>query len=429
MKFCQGKSPCLPREVLPYRVLTFWYVLEVSMKKQLWWLICLFWVVGFGRVTAVSACGGLFCQNNPVDQNAERIIFVQNGDGTVSAIIQIQYTGFDDDFSWILPLPEAIPADAIEVPETAAAAFTELELATNPVYIAPPLPECAQVDFAEQPVLSAASDEVQVFASGSVGPYGFDIIGSSDPDALITWLREHNYRVTAGMEPLINLYVAEQFVFLAMRLLPEQGVQDIQPIQVTYPSERPMIPLRLTAVAANPNMAVLTWFFATSQAVPSNYTHMQIPDDDIRFTFFSNNYRQLIGETADQYNGQAFVTEYAGPSNQITFSDPLLQELAQKHPYLTRLNTVISPEEMTLDPIFHYDPTLPDISNIHDLSTRSGLYECEQTGFNLPAIFQSEDDQSQDSGFSRGVIAGGAVVLLAFLLVGVGVWIGRRGGG
>ncbi len=400
------------------------------MKKQLWWFIVLFLLVAFGRVTAVSACGGLFCQNNPVDQNAERIIFVQNDDGTVSAIIQIQYTGFDDDFSWILPLPQAIPADAIEVPETAAAAFTEIEVATNPVYIAPPLPECAQIDFAEQPLLSASGDGgVQVFASGAVGPYGFDIIGSSDPSALITWLREHNYRVTAGMEPLIDMYVAEQFVFLAMRLLPEQGVQDIQPIQVTYPSERPMIPLRLTAVAANPDMAVITWFFASSQAVPSNYTHMEIPDDDIRFSFFGNNYRQLIGETANQYNGQAFVTEYAGPSSQITFADPLLQELAQKHPYLTRLNTVISPEEMTLDPVFHYDSTRPNVSNIHDLSARSGMYDCEQTGFNLPAIFQSEDDQSDDSGFGRGVMAGGAVVLLAFLLVAVGVWIGRRGGG
>ena len=32
----------------------------------------------------VQACGGLFCQNSPVDQNAERIIFTDNGDGTVS---------------------------------------------------------------------------------------------------------------------------------------------------------------------------------------------------------------------------------------------------------------------------------------------------------------------------------------------------------
>ena len=52
-----------------------------------------------------------------------------------------------------------------------------------------------------------------VFASGEVGPYGFDVVGSEDPDALVTWLRENSYLVTEAMEPLIDLYVEEEFVF------------------------------------------------------------------------------------------------------------------------------------------------------------------------------------------------------------------------
>ena len=81
---------------------------------------------------SAEACGGFFCTSVPVDQNAERIIFTQNGDGTVSAYVQIEYTGAAPDFSWILPLPKAIPAEAIEVPEDAMAAFRELEAATTP---------------------------------------------------------------------------------------------------------------------------------------------------------------------------------------------------------------------------------------------------------------------------------------------------------
>ncbi len=61
-----------------------------------------------------------------------------------------------------------------------------------------------------------------------------------------------------------------------MSLLPDQGVQDIQPIKVTYESDKPMIPLRLTAVAANPDMAVITWFYADQQAVPANFALMEI---------------------------------------------------------------------------------------------------------------------------------------------------------
>ena len=35
------------------------------------------------------ACGGMFSPDQSIQQNAERIIFVNNGDGTHSAIMQI----------------------------------------------------------------------------------------------------------------------------------------------------------------------------------------------------------------------------------------------------------------------------------------------------------------------------------------------------
>lgn len=402
-------------------------------KKFLFLLILAFMWLAWGDGRSVYACGGLFCQNNPVDQNAERIIFTQNGNGTITAIIQIQYTGFDEDFSWILPLPEAITADALEVPETATNAFLELETATNPVFIPPPLPSCAQVDFAavEEEGVMMSDGGVEVFASGEVGPFGFDVIGSEDPTALINWLRDNNYRVDPPMEPLIDLYVEEQFVFLAMRLLPEQGVQDIQPIQVTYPSDKPMIPLRLTAVAANPDMAVLTWFFADNQAIPENYAHMEIMDHEITFfSFGGNNYRQLLSARANEYAGHAFITEYAQPTNQLAFADPLLQDLSRRYAYLTRLNTVISPEEMTLDPVFNYNPQLKNVSNIHDLSNAVGLYDCErENGVRIRNVSSLENLPAAQAGggnFTRGILVGiGGVIVLGGLL-GLGIWIGRR---
>ena len=237
-------------------------------------------ILGTVWAPSASACGGFFCTNVPVDQDAERIIFTQNRDGTVSAYVQIEYTGAAPDFSWILPLPEAIPTDAVEVPEDAMDAFRELEAATDPVFIPPPVPECALVQI-PMPAALAAAASVEVFATGEVGPYGFDVVGSDDPDALVVWLRDNGYRVTAAMEPIIDRYVEEQFVFLAMKLRLDQGVQDIEPVKVTYPSERPMIPLRVTAVAANPNMAVIVWVYADRQATPVNYARMNIANDEL----------------------------------------------------------------------------------------------------------------------------------------------------
>ena len=394
------------------------------------------------------ACGGFFCTTTPVDQNAERIIFTQNGDGTVSAYVQIEYTGSAPDFSWILPLPEAIDVESVQVPEDAMAAFRELEVATDPVFIPPDLPECVLLEPQADRVMAAPAAAVTVFASGEVGPYGFDVVGSEDPDALVTWLRENSYQVTAAMEPLIDVYVDEEFVFLAMKLRPDQGAQDVEPVKVTYPSERPMIPLRLTAVAANPDMAVMVWIYAERQAIPANYAKMEIANEEL--TFFgrgqSNDYRRLMSAKADEYGGQAFITEYAAPTRELRVTHPLLQQLAQRFAYVTRLNTVISPEEMTVDPIFDYDPQLKDVSNVRNLSGMTGLYQCEReeqasSPINPIQSFiesgfegRSEAAEAEGDGDAQlvrtlvvGIVSGVAGVLVLGGAVYLGVRIGRRG--
>ncbi|MCB0034950.1 MAG: DUF2330 domain-containing protein, partial [Anaerolineales bacterium] len=248
------------------------------MFRKLLLLCCL--LLSAALAQPVAACGGFFCQTSPVDQAAERIIFAKNDDGTITTIVQIDYTGSAPDFSWILPIPTPITADDIEVPEFADEAFTELHRLTDVQVIAPERPSCTErfelFDgdvVMESAVPSEADSSVEIFAQGEVGPFGFVVIGSEDPDALITWLRDNEYRVDPPMEPLIDVYVEEQMVFLAMRLLPEETADSISPVQITYEAEKPMIPLRLTAVAANPNMGVFVWIFGDAPAVPENYEH------------------------------------------------------------------------------------------------------------------------------------------------------------
>src|SRR5262245_46149816 len=52
-----------------------------------------------------AACGGLFCSSAaPVVQNRERIVFVDHRDGTMSMLVEIQYVGAAQRFSWVLPV-------------------------------------------------------------------------------------------------------------------------------------------------------------------------------------------------------------------------------------------------------------------------------------------------------------------------------------
>ncbi|MCA1554843.1 MAG: DUF2330 domain-containing protein, partial [Chloroflexi bacterium] len=83
---------------------------------------------------SAQACGGFFCTNVPVDQAAERIIFAVNDDGTIDAIVQINYTGAPDAFAWVVPVPNPPKVDVATMPM-----LRELDRLTQPVYIAPSL--------------------------------------------------------------------------------------------------------------------------------------------------------------------------------------------------------------------------------------------------------------------------------------------------
>ncbi len=80
-----------------------------------------------------SACGGFFCSSTqPVNQAAERIVFAENGDGTVTAVIQILYQGPSQNFSWVLPISSVPDEDGIGIGSDIA--FTRLQALTNPQY-------------------------------------------------------------------------------------------------------------------------------------------------------------------------------------------------------------------------------------------------------------------------------------------------------
>jgi hypothetical protein len=341
-------------------------------------------------VASVAACGGLFCQNIPVDQQAERIIFTVDPNKTISAYVQINYTGSAPDFSWVVPVPSVPKVDVAEI-----ASFDELSTLTAPVFQPPLMPPCAPV---VMPMAAVAEDRasgggVQVLASGTAGPYAYDVVTSPDPNELITWLRTNKYRITEPMEPLVKVYTDEKMVFLAMKLQPKSGVQDIQPIVMTYTSDRPMIPLRLTAVAATPNMNVVTWIFGEGRALPMNYAHPTIDDKNLRGDFMlpgGNNYLQLVDQTVDLYKGRAFITEYAQPAANLANSanDPLVKKLTGGYRYVTRLFGRISPEEMTVDPEFRLALNQPDVSNVHDLTRMDPkvFWGCEEA--KQPVVIQ-----------------------------------------
>jgi hypothetical protein len=435
-----------------------------------------------------SACGGFFCNNSqPVNQAAERILFAVGDDGTVTATIQILYSGEADSFAWVLPV-----AGSPEVRVSSNLAFARLQAATNPSYVLTTTVEgtCSDMFRGGGPTFNsgggfsdaaAAADAggppVTVVNEGSVGPYDFVVIaldpGAEDVTAVaVDWLHDNDYQIDEAGAERIAPYLMGGMNLLAFRLTKGNDTGSIRPVEITFGTGAPAVPIRPTAVAAVEDMGVMVWVLGRSRSIPVNYMSLELNEALINWMSPAANYNDVVVEAANQAGGQGFVTEFAGDAE--TFATTLLptSEAAQwdgmratdwtgrdlelltsvvyggigqydgvrdaiaanvtlpegrtvadvlacpscvfpdadipgfepaaflgaledqaiepmertaalfvDHDHLTRFYTTMSADEMTRDPVFDFNPNLPDVSNVHN-ATR--IIECS------PSISQFE---------------------------------------
>jgi len=320
------------------------------------------------------ACGGFFCGQQPVDQTAERIIFAV-GENSTTMIVQIAYQGSAEDFAWVLPLGAVPEADSLATfPQLAMAG---LDAQTGPQFLMPE--DCyygggrfsaAQGDRNNSAGPPPTEPEVIVHIRETVGPFDVAVIESDDPGALIGWLQDNSFRVTAAMEPYIAIYTREEMKFLALRLQPGEGVSDIEPFRFTLPGTSPSVPLRMTALASEPEMGIAVFLLGDMRYGPANWPNLEIDDAEIVWNADSwpmqTNWAALVARGVDEAGGQGWVTEAAASTAPYvdllrnSFASTPEQErataellaLMEQHPYMTRLYSRLSAEEMTSDPMF-----------------------------------------------------------------------------
>ncbi|HET9954437.1 MAG TPA: DUF2330 domain-containing protein, partial [Polyangiaceae bacterium] len=294
--------------------------------------------VALATTPEAEACGGFFCSAvQPVNQAAERIIFSNNGDGTVTAVIQILYEGPSEKFSWLLPI-STVPKQDSDIGVASNLAFQRLQSATNPQYNLNTRLEgtCKQLAVpgaanaggggraaaASGGSTSGPPPDVVVEASGVVGAFEWTVISinesTADPsDAATKWLTDNGYDVPEGAKGLLRPYLEDGLYLLALRLTKGSTTGSIRPISLTYEASKPMIPIKLTAVAANQNMGVMTWLLSTARGVPQNYYSLELNEARINWFNANSNYNDVVNEAADSASGHGFVTEMAGSTERL----------------------------------------------------------------------------------------------------------------
>lgn len=263
------------------------------------------------------ACGGFFCSSVPMDQSKERIIFaIDEAEGSVETHVQIFYEGAAAEFAWIVPVP-AVPELGLSID----ALFQALDSTTQPWFwleqrfvgdcqlFYPPM----EADSVQDEATNGGG--VTVIAETQVGPYDTVTLQATSEVELLNWLQANEYVIPDAVGAHLAPYVAEASYFIALKLSNDRDAGDIAPIKFTYQASAAMIPLVLTAIAATPDMRLQPYVFADARAVPDNYLHVQINEAAIDWIGGGSNYDAVITQAANEAGGQAFATDFSGPTD------------------------------------------------------------------------------------------------------------------
>jgi hypothetical protein len=271
-------------------------------------------------LAGLCALGVLFAPM-AIDQSAERILYIQEG-GTITVHIQISYTGDDDQFSWILPLPSqptlGIGSDSIfSVLEMGTAPRFNLQWQNTPNCWAGQTCALAEAGGRREDSNGGGGDGVTVLAQEKVGPYETVTIKGNSGAELLKWLSDNGYQQPAEAGPMIDQYAKGGYVFLALKLQKDKSSGDLAPIVVTLDETSPCLPLRLTAIAAAEDMPVVAWVLAEHRAIPKNFLHVEINEATVDWLQPGSNYKSVVSKAVDQASGHAFTTELARPTSKL----------------------------------------------------------------------------------------------------------------
>jgi hypothetical protein len=268
-----------------------------------------------------AACGG--CFHPPAqtlsDITDERMLLSVSP--TQSTLYdQIQYSGNPTSFAWVLPIH-----GTVTVGLSADVLFGSIDTLTQTTINQPagncpsPPPEClgggsgsGGGGFAGALAADGGTAPgVIVTQQQNVGPYETVQLHSTDPNALNNWLTQNGFSIPADVTPVIDAYQAEGFDFLAMKLLPDQGVQAMRPVRVTTSGASVTLPLRMASVGTGATVGITIWVVSDGRYEPQNFPFFHIDDNLLVWDFStsSSNYTTLRAQNEASLGGKGWEIE------------------------------------------------------------------------------------------------------------------------
>jgi hypothetical protein len=325
---------------------------------------------------SASACGdGCVIPPTPfakVEISDQRAL-IHFGDGTETLVIDTSFHGDGTNFAWVIPVPALPKVEAAtvglfptlqsifqpEVVHNVPALFwipilvglfvySILRLKRQGRSIADMLVLWLLLTCFWSALLPAgsglgvavsANPEVQVFARKVVGIYETAILKSDDGTALIQWLNKNGFATPTSFLPAIRAYAREGWYFVASKIRLEASLHaaaKAHPLALTFKTQNPVYPLRLTAIGNN-HCRIDLYIFGPDRANVPGFAVERCAKPD---------YPVLKNDDLPQYR-------YNGD---LRIRHPLLRSLVDQSPVATKLTAQLSNKEMQRDAYIAWSP-------------------------------------------------------------------------
>jgi len=251
---------------------------------------------------------------------------------------QVQYAGDPKDFAWVLPVGagayieladdawfealEAVTATRVSS-RSIVCGGQELRQGSgraaggcgSPSLGAPLSFEDSSSDTHRQ----GGNPDVTVVHKSTVGPYETVTLKSDDAVAMHDWLTSNGYVIPEDIDGVIADYIAEGADFIAMRLAPNAGVQQMAPVRIITPGASPILPLRMVAAGTGNQTSIVLYVIGEGRYRSKNFLNAQLNPSSLSWDWqsASSNYTSL--RTSLLVNN-GFLTSFSQPT---AFTSPI----------------------------------------------------------------------------------------------------------
>lgn len=213
-----------------------------------------------GLVSNVAApawacgCGAYIPDRAGAAVTDERALIAWDGT-TQDILMSFNVSGSSDKAAWVMPVPSAADVSLGE-----AEVFDEIRRLTGPRVEYrdswwPTLPWLSS-DTAPMEAGAPAGASVNVLDRRRIGPFEVTRLAANDPSALAVWLADKGFPHPDGLDTNLAPYVTDGWEIVAIQLAAaskgESLTGDLQPLKLSFRSDKVIYPMRLSSSATTP---------------------------------------------------------------------------------------------------------------------------------------------------------------------------------